>query len=139
MHTRAHLEHAHKLATCVYVCCTRSDPRSQTHPHALAHSRIRALAHSLGDNLCLIEQITLSRREEACRIAVQSFGATLEGLGSGGKRWPGSVVLAQWLLAQPEQLLRGKAVVELGCGCSAVPGIIVARYPYISCQNIRTR
>ena len=59
-------------------------------------------------------------------VVVQSFGVTLASLGSGGKRWEGSVVLAQWLLAQPDEFLRGKTVVELGAGCTGIPGIAAA-------------
>ena len=46
------------------------------------------------------------------------------GYGTGGRVWPASRVLCRWLAAEAD-LVRGAAVLELGCGCGGV-GIYAA-------------
>jgi hypothetical protein len=53
-------------------------------------------------------------------------------VGSGRKWWEGSLALSRWLLEtssqdQPRFSFVGCSVVELGAGCSGLPGIVLAR------------
>mmetsp|Transcript_8879 Transcript_8879/g.23004 ORF Transcript_8879/g.23004 Transcript_8879/m.23004 type:complete len:320 (-) Transcript_8879:9-968(-) len=45
----------------------------------------------------------------------------------GGTLWPCGKVLAQLIALRLEQRLVGRSVVELGCGCCALPGLVAAR------------
>ena len=62
-------------------------------------------------------------------VAITS-GISRRDLGSGGKCWDGSLALARWIArraAASESPVAGKRVLELGAGCSGLPGIVACR------------
>jgi hypothetical protein len=83
----------------------------------------------LEHEIMMIERFPLSADRY---LFAMSHGVSRQDTKSGGVCWEGSHILALWLLSHfPETAFRGKVVLELGAGCTGLPGLALAsiRHP----------
>ena len=96
-----------------------ADPTSQLASHAVLHTM------ALGSGA----EPALLCRELPITRADNPFGsdAAPEDDTTGLGLWPAAVLAARWAAGELREALRGKVVIELGCGCG-LPGLAAARY-----------
>ena len=77
------------------------------------------------DTLLSVERLVVT--PDTPPLVTVVSGISRKDLGSGGKRWDGSLAMARWIArcaADGESPVEDKCVLELGAGCAGCPGIV---------------
>lgn len=93
--------------------------------HAVQHCMSlssAAVAAATASDLLLIRELPITRADSPFGSESAPEDDTT-GLGI----WPAAILAARWVATDLVEALRGKVVVELGCGCG-LPGLAAARY-----------
>lgn len=97
-------------------------------PIPSAHLPLSSYMVWQGETLFQVNRLLLT--PDTPPLVAFASGISRKDFGSGGKCWDGSLALARWIAyraAAGESPVAGKRVLELGAGCSGLPGIVACR------------